>query len=287
MNRFNLPGSFYQDSIPSGASTMATPGTNREAQQKTQFETSQLIHIKTKDQFDLLAHMEFLSYMVIFYQFIKYCHLACLIPLLLHLSLQMILNSKLITHNEDYPQIIALLMGHNDDEEDGEGDEGGRDRVYRTFLHNYCYFLYMKTIFVLSYHALFVCTWVISIVNSQQLDKLQHGTWWLISFIGEDVPDVDATTPYFTKLCKLGLFQLLFTDILILFMQLALYQSMYKQSDAFQLERRLNEKEVFIIRKDPHAQVVVDDGSVKVNDDGIPTVLKIRLYECFESEAYQ
>lgn len=287
MNRFNLPGSFYIESnntIPSGGSSTAV--SNNENQQKIQFETSQLIHTKTKDQYDLLGNLEFLSYMIIFYQFIKYCHLACLIPLLLHLSLQMILNTKLITHNEEYPQIIALLMGNNDSDDD-ENNQESRDRAYHTFIHNYCYFLYIKTIFVLIYHVLFVCAWMVSIVNSNQLEKLQHGTWWLISFIGEDIPDINSSTPYFTKLCKLGLFQLLFTDLLILFIQLSLYQGIYKQSDAFHIERRLDEKEVYIIRKDARSQVVVDDGSIKVDDEGIPTVLKIRLYECFESNAYQ
>lgn len=121
MNRFNLPGSFYIEPnsntiIPSGGSS--TSISNNETQQKLQFETNQLIHQKTKNQYDLLSHLEFLSYMIIFYQFMKYCHLACLIPLILHLSLQMILNSKLITHNDEYPQIIALIMGNNDDEEE-------------------------------------------------------------------------------------------------------------------------------------------------------------------------
>lgn len=290
MNRFNLPGSFYIEPnssntiIPSGGSS--TSISNNETQQKLQFETNQLIHQKTKNQYDLLSHLEFLSYMIIFYQFMKYCHLACLIPLILHLSLQMILNSKLITHNDEYPQIIALIMGNNDDEE-GDEDLESRNRVYHTFVHNYCYFLYIKTIFVLIYHTLFICTWVVSIVNSRQLDKLQHGTWWLISFIGEETPNVSPSTPYFTKLYKLGLFQLLFTDLLILFIQLSLYQSIFKQSDAFHIERRLDEKEVYIIRKDSHSQIVVDDGSVKVDDEGIPTVLKIRLYDCFETDAYQ
>lgn len=303
MNRFNLPGSFYIEPNSSntiiasrggGSSSTSTSTSisNNETQQKIQFEISQLIHQKTKNQYDLLSHLEFLSYMIIFYQFMKYCHLACLIPLILHLSLQMILNSKLITHNDEYPQIIALIMGNNNDDdnnnnEEGEDDLESRNRVYHTFVHNYCYFLYMKTIFVLIYHTLFICAWVISIVNSGQLDKLQHGTWWLISFIGEETPNVSPSTPYFTKLYKLGLFQLLFTDLLILSIQLSLYQSIFKQSDAFHIERRLDEKEVYIIRKDSHSQIVVDDGSVKVDDEGIPTVLKIRLYDCFETDAYQ
>lgn len=283
--RFNLPGTFpIDDEIPSAPanttySTVSSTATELiESQQNFQFNNNQLIHNKRKYQFDILTQIDALVYIIIFYQFVKFCHSACLIPMVLHLVLQILLNSKIVTQNSQVPNLLSFLS--NEDNQDT------RERIYETFIHKYCYLLYIKTILVILYHTLFVATWVMYLVDTQQLQKLNHGTWWFISFIGEETPVIDKSTPYWLKLFELGLFQLIFTDVLILFLQLALYQCIYKQSDAFHLDRRLNEKEVYIIRTNADSTSGIDDQSVVTDADGVPTVLKIRLFECFKSDAY-
>ncbi|EMG46632.1 hypothetical protein G210_3112 [Candida maltosa Xu316] len=287
MNRFTLPGSFHTDHLTPSRSrpVNATTTAEMEAQQKVQFEQNQLIHTKTRSQHDIISQLDILVYILVFYQFIKYCHLAFLTPLALHLLFQSLLNSKYITQHQQFPDLLLFLTDDNDDDEQ---QQSRRSQFYDQFVHKYCYLLYVKTIIVLLYHVLVICTWAMALVNSQQLDVLRNGNWWFVSFIGEEIPEISVSSPYWVKLYRLGLIQLLFTDLLILFVQLVLYQCIYKQSDAFHLDRRVNEKEVYIIRtsESNSSSVVVDDHSVQADDTGIFTVLKVRLYECFQSDAY-
>ena len=71
--RFNLPGTFpIDDEIPSAPanttySTVSSTATELiESQQNFQFNNNQLIHNKTKYQFDILTQIDALVYIIIF-----------------------------------------------------------------------------------------------------------------------------------------------------------------------------------------------------------------------------
>lgn len=138
--------------------------------------------------------------------------------------------------------------------------------------------MYAKTFFVGFYHGL-VVTWLVLIANDNNLAAIEHGSWWFVSFIGESTPSVLAVMPWYKKMVVLGLPQLLITDVLIMILQLVLFQCVFRQSTLTYLGRRLND-ETLIIRTS-----MVDPVSPIPHINQAPMVLRVRLYESLRKEA--
>ncbi|CAI5757659.1 unnamed protein product [Candida verbasci] len=274
---YTVPGSYpINNDIFNDNIIQSTASGLIEQEEMSKFENHQFVNMKTKDQYEIVSQIDSLIYILLFYQFIKYCHSASLIPLILQVLAQTLLNSKILTNRES-ASILSFLLT--------ERDSSTRQAIINNFLHRYCYLVYIKTVFVILYHILFVCVWEVSLTNTDKLQFLPNGSWWFVSFIGEQVPNITGDMSFGTKVIKLGLFQLLFTDLLILFLQLVSYQCIFKQSNVLHIERRLNEEEVYIIRTNLNGNITVPDSEVTPKDK-IPTVLKIRLFETLTSESY-
>ncbi|KAI5955771.1 hypothetical protein KGF54_001273 [Candida jiufengensis] len=277
-----MPGSFNINNsrlpnVLSRNKSVTTEVVNQNLQQELQqkFYSSNIIHKKTKYQHELLINLSSICYFLIFYQFSKYCHLACLIPFILHLIPLIGLNPQLITSNTQ--SFLDTIFENENNHED-------RIQLLRQKLPKFCYMLYLKTIFVILYHILFICTWVVSLVNEEKLTSLQYGTWWFVSFFGEETPVLDKSDPFWYKVLQLGLLQIVLVDLIILFIQLILFQSIFYQSALFS-GRRIEEQEAYLIRYATNSQTSgqVDDSLIE-NDDGILCALVVRLYNVFNSK---
>ncbi|CCG22725.1 hypothetical protein CORT_0B10210 [Candida orthopsilosis Co 90-125] len=273
---YNIPGAFPLDS--------STPFTNKrlmsvvnetvQHQMEAKFISNQLVTRKTKYQHEILYQLEALCYILIFYQLVKYCHYACLIPFLSHILVLLALNPRIITSSNSRTVLDILF-------EDADADT--RRSTLERKLPDYSYMMYAKTLFVLLYHTLFITTWGVSLVNREKLSTIQYGTWWFISFIGENVPDISPDASTWSKIVELGLFQLLFVDLLILFIQLVLFQCIYYQSSLLGLSgRSINEAEVCVIRGSELNTGVQGDESLDGDQSGVFTALVVQLYENFE-----
>ncbi|KAI5966232.1 uncharacterized protein KGF55_000541 [Candida pseudojiufengensis] len=280
MASYTMPGSFDSNITQqsntllgkkAGATEIVSENLQQELQQK--FISSNIIHKKTKFQHDLLQNLSSLCYILIFYQFSKYCHLACLIPFILNIVPLLGLNPKiLLSGNQSILEIVF------------ENEENAEERLnyLKSRLPKLCYMLYIKTIFVILYHVIFICTWVVSLVDEDKLSKLEYGTWWFVSFIGESTPDLNQSDSFWLKILKLGLMQIVIIDLVVLFIQLILFQSVFHQSSLLG-GRRIEEDEAFLIRSaNSSANGVQADDSLIEDDDGIVLALIIRLYDTFD-----
>lgn len=273
---YNIPGAFPLDSsIPfTNKRLMSVVNETVQHQMETKFISNQLVTRKTKYQHEILYQLEALCYILIFYQLVKYCHYACLIPFLSHILVLLALNPRIITSSNSRTVLDILF-------EDADADT--RRSTLERKLPEYSYMMYVKTLFVLLYHTLFVTTWGVSLVNREKLSTIQYGTWWFISFIGESVPDISPNASTWSKIVELGLFQLLFVDLLILFIQLVLFQCIYYQSSILGLSgRSINEAEVCVIRGSELNTGVQGDESLDGDQLGVFTALVVQLYENFE-----
>lgn len=287
---YNIPGAFPRDVIEGSSrqesnqeyiKSSATEILEEESNAK--FDREHIITRKTKYQRDLIMQLEALVYLLIGYQFIKYCHSACLIPLALHISVQVWLSCKTIikgNSNESSMSIVDIISRFLRSIE----DPVMKEELIRSVTRKFCLFIYWKSIFTFVYHIVFVCFWEVPLIKSNGLDTLENG-WWVISFIGEEAPRyLQETDNYWKKLFGLGLHGLLFTDLLITFIQLTLFQSIFKQSTAINKERVLNEKEIYILRQSNETTSVVDN-TISM-DNETPAVFAIRLFDSLKVESF-
>ncbi|KAK6465549.1 hypothetical protein DFJ63DRAFT_24732 [Scheffersomyces coipomensis] len=286
--RSTMPGSYpiQATSTNSSSRSYVNPIASNILDQElaTSFEGKHTINLKNKHQQHIVIQLETLVYILVGYQFIKYCHSACIMPIILHISVQRILGCEVITSNTASGRlsgIPGILILRNDD----DIEPTLREQIKQLVLTKACFTIYWKTIFTIFYHTIFITSWVMSINNHGHLKSLEHGTWWVISFIGEETPtDILPSTNYWLKLYKLGLPGLIITDLLILFIQLILYQCIYKQSTYLNNDRSVNEQEVYLLRTIGESSSKIDESIDTLQ--AVPLVLKVKLYECFSSEAY-
>ncbi|EGW34700.1 uncharacterized protein SPAPADRAFT_57764 [Spathaspora passalidarum NRRL Y-27907] len=276
----SFPGSYGSTSYQPRQLQKATTNERLASQltqstEMTRFFNTTYINTKTKAQHHLIGQLGLIVYVLAFYQYVKYCHSAALIPLLFHCIYQVVLSIEILTNAN--LQVIRHLLSDTTEPEEQQFVLNNRMRFV-------CRMLYTKCLFVLLYHILFVCSWMVSIVNRGQLQELTYGTWWVVSFIGEEVPDISPEVPYHEKLLKLGLIQLLFIDLIVLFLELVMFQCIYKQSPILKIERRLNEQEIYCVRQSTSPNISVNEEDVSQED--VPTVLKVKLYQCFKREGY-
>ncbi|CAK9438777.1 uncharacterized protein LODBEIA_P30010 [Lodderomyces beijingensis] len=277
----NIPGSFpgtESPSYPPGPSANSAQLASQVTEHKleSKFISNQAVYRKTKDQHDILRQLEAVCYLLIFYQFVRFCYCACIIPTLCHIVQVALVNYNLAisTDGETFLQILF-------EDEDAESRIDSLRSKLPRFLHS----LYVKTIFVLLYHTLFVCTWMVSLVNEEKVAELSTGTWWFVSFIGEEVPRISPHESFATKIVKLGLPQLLVLDLIILFIQLVSFQCIFWQSATFS-GRSANEKEVYLIRGKNVGVGIAGDASVEDYGHGVILALKVRLYETLKFESF-
>lgn len=282
---YSMPGSFP---LPSNTSWSARspPPAPPVAESSTQvtFERKELIGTKTHAQRHLIGQLNSLTYFVIGYQFVKYCYSSCLPPLFFHALIQQLLNTEEITGNGQgtrvlFNEAIALQERHAE----ANGILYNRTAWVNLLLSKLCLFVYWKFLVVAAWHTVFVVGWVQLVANNGQLEDLSFGTWYCLSFMGETTPsNYSVLDPWWLRLWKLGLVELLITDVIILALQLCLFQSIYFQSTISPKGIALGEEEVYILR----AQSGGAQGSVPLDHRGLPDVLHIKLFQMFDRESF-
>lgn len=291
----SMPGAFpgswthplqQQEDIPT---TTAAASFQLDANYLRKFQTRKGVSQKTRHQQLLIAQLEALVYILVGYQFIKYCHSACIIPVIFHMAVQKVLSCDSITSaSTNYSgvhiirEVIARHIRDSQNNADGSQTESS---VAAIVLARCCLLVYYKFLVTCLYHILFVCFWALLVAETGRLRQLEHGTWWVISFIGESVPPgYDSGWNFWYKVSVLGLPGLLFSDLVILAVQLVLFQAVYKQSTVSPLGVRLGEQEVDIVRGP--TDTGLDSSALFETETGVPLILRIKLYETFAKEAF-
>ncbi|QRG38624.1 hypothetical protein FDK38_003039 [Candidozyma auris] len=247
----------------------------------TAFNKSEYLVTKAKGQRHMLTQLQGCVYILMGYQLVKFCHMACLLPFLLDLMALSMISVKAIVE----PGNWSLLETINEattrrEQESGENQANMRSNATKMI----CLSLYGKFLLVVLYHALFAL-WIKSIADQGALKDLINGSWWLVSFIGESVEqNYDISASLWLKLWQLGLYQLIITDLVITLIQLVLFQSVHKQSSKSLEGLPLNIDESETVR--PANVRVSGDTLHQLPEDSIPNILNVRLHDCLSRQSY-
>lgn len=213
-----MPGTF----APGAASTGLRDACD--AKHLRRFSRNENAHRKTQAQRNLLTHLDALSTILVFHQLIKYCHLATLLPVLLHFLMRRLLSVESITESSENSSIQLLLYAI-------EGDESGRSRTeaFYFYLAAIRSGIFLKFVLVAAYHTLFIVAWMVPIADAGDLRRLENGTWWVVSFLGQGTIDYDAGWLQWRKVWEFGLVGLLLTDCAIFAIEAIIYQCVFWQ----------------------------------------------------------
>lgn len=253
---FAIPGAYPE--------TLEAPSVSPEvadSQFQREFAYKQCLTRKTRAQHDLFTHIDTVVYVLVGFQFIRYCHMACILPAAAHLFMQRLVGRDLLDSG-----VLNRL------------DNSIRRQFESTILANFYVWIWWKTLLAMLYHLGFVWWYLVPMVDAGTWDKLGNGDWWFVLFIGEEIAPIDPKSSLLTKLTKVGLWQLLLTDAIIGFCQLVLHQAVFRQSTIN--ERRLDSEEVYLVR-------LVGDSlgrpDVLVDPElETPMVLTIKMFEEYD-----
>lgn len=277
-NTMSMPGAFPQvgpsrQRSSSGRSPLSAEQTLIEPD----FISQKDLCAKVSSQKSLIASLSSTTYFLIGYQFVRYTHTACLPPSLLHLFIQTMLQPWRATTLSE----LDLFADHLDVQEQYFALQllpFDRQAAARMLLKRTCLLIYWKFFSVVAYHILFFTLWVRPVALNGQLKNLEHGSWYGLSFIGETISiDILKTRSFFVQLWKLELGQVLLLDLVILLLQLTLYQCIFVQSTLSPRGLRLNEPEAFILRGTPGVP------NEKLTE---PDLIQVRLYETLSKDAF-
>lgn len=228
---------------------------------QSQFVGRQIVTRKTRIQHEIFHHIDAVVYVIAAYQYIKFCHLACLLPAVLHCGVQKLLVRDLLDSG-----VLAQL------------DPQIRHQIDDLVSRNLYLGVWWKAVICIVYHVGFVFWWLLPLANLGDYAQIGNGTWWFVLFIGEELPVIDPHATTATKLWQLGLVPLVLTDVVVLFCQVVLHQAVFRQSTVFQ--RRFSDKEVYLVR--PMADMLgVADESIDP-DALVPEVLRVKVFEEFD-----
>lgn len=241
------------------------------------FEAKSELCSKVEAQKLLISSLNSTTYFLIGFQFLRFTHSACMPPSLGHLFIQFLLQPwratalaqpDLFGEHLDAQQeyFLAVLLPFN------------RATAAKMLLRRTCLLIYWKFVAVALYHILFYIFWLQPVALQGRLSSLEHGSWYGLLFIGEEIAiSVLLSDMFLFQLLKLELVQVLMLDLAILLLQLVLYQCIFMQSTLSPNGVRLNEPEAFILRGEP---------GVPTSKLVSPDLIQIRLYESMQKEAY-
>lgn len=261
-------------------------------EQSLSFEKKHYLIQKSKHQYHALNQLDTLVIVIAGYQLIKYCHSASVFPIVLHLIVQKLLCPSFVNNSERLGLASAIdhmTRDHRNEEVIVNGvTRPTKDQIISQLLRGTCKIIYWKFIITTVFHTFFVAGWMVLVADSGNLKKIENGTWWFVSFISESVPqNYNPESNIWYKLCVLGLPALIVSDLVILFIQLTMFQSLYRQSTIFFKDRRLNEEEVDIVRsQDECLKLSNTDFNIFEDQNGIPLVLRVKLYESLSNDAF-
>lgn len=254
-----------------------------EEENVTRFTSKQKMVYKTNLQLHMISQLEGLVYITAGYQFIKFSHSTTILPLLLHVLTELLLACSAIScrftpSNTAINTGVDQLINLNREREQLRGEVESDADVIKRVYDRACSLLYWKSFITFAWHIMSFFLWLLPLVNRDELELLENGGWWFISFIGEAVPtDVSANSSIWIKIIKLGLPGIVFTELVIFMTQLTLFQSIYRQSTLSMLGRNLHENELEILRKPGENSQA--SSSLEIAADGSANIFRVRLYE--------
>lgn len=247
------------------------------------FSNKQKVSRKTQRQAQIISQLDVLVYMLAGYQLVKYCHLACLLPLVGHVMVQKLLCCERFSNGSGLETRDFLTLLNDLDRSRLEGGADRLESIYK-IANRVCAAVYWKGIASILYHIGFVCFWLVPLAETGQILVIGNGSWWFVSFIGESTI-IDSNfqdLAYITKLMDLGLLGLLVSDFCILGLQLVLYQAIFRQSTVSPLGRTLLELEIEVLR-------VGGGGDGDQLDESTfepPLTFVVKLFETFKTSAF-
>lgn len=252
----------------------------------------------------IISQVDSLAYLIIGYQLVKYCHLACLLPALCHIGIQRLLNCNIITHsssetaraineviegiarrrNESRSELGASNNRNNSNTDNFRDISRSKREILDAFMKDACWVIYFKSIFTFFYHFLFLYMWMIPIADKGELKSIENGTWWFVSFLGESTNiSWEPSASIWLKFYRVGIIGLLLSDILILFMQLVLFQCIYRQSNIFPPTSEESSDLEYVI-KVPGSSFNRTLSREKIHSS--PYVLLVKLFELLNYESF-
>lgn len=244
------------------------------------FARRELVNFKTVSQKHLIGQLGTLTHLLIGIQFLRYTYSSCLPPVLGHCLVEFLLHGQHFASAgpESGRRIFADQLDSQEQLFRSLGLEFDRASIVRFIMNKTRSFIFWKYLAVCVYHTVFVLLWLRPVALSGRLRLLEAGLWYCLSFLGQPAPAFLPDSSRFVQMWHLGLYQLLILDTVILALQLIVYQCIYLQSTISPRGIRLNEPEVNICR----SVLANVDGQVDLEQDGLPDVLHVKLYETLE-----
>lgn len=284
-----MPGAFPGTSIPSLSTSrnhdnsQNFPSPPVELPPQLIFEQKEQVGAKTAAQRHLLGQFNSLTYFIIGYQFVKYCYSSSLPPLFLHAIIQQLLHIDEITdRNRSFRTLFSDVMSAQERHAELTGVSFDRRAWAHHLESRLTHFIYWKFLVVAVMHILFVVVFLQGEAGAGRLSRLSFGLWYCLSFMGEIGPsNYLMADPWWLRLWKLGLVELLACDLAILVLQLCVFQSVYVQLTISPRGIALGEEEVNILRVQGGVR-----GDVEVDLEGRMDILHIKLFQLLERDAY-
>lgn len=281
MAPYRMPGSFPDCPLPATSEEdLHTASHILDSEQETKFVSRESTKTEAKSQRETLEQLSSLVYVLVCYQLIKYCHLACMVPVVLHLAVQNILR----------PNFVKFGVGLVDrvlEEPETRDLHVNRDTVIILMRNKVAQAVFWKLIMTMVYHVIFVVYWMIPLIQDGHANDLEHGSWWFISFIGEAISiNVDKNGSKWSMAMQLGLPYLMFTDILIFMVQLVLYQGLYVQSTFVPLALRGELEGPSLVKVAVEGSLLSLEKQEIIMEDGLPLALRINVYETFTRDKF-
>lgn len=241
------------------------------------FASRELATAKTAAQKHLIGQLDTFTYFVIGYQFLRYTHGSCMPPTIAHLLVQFLLYARQFTAvgpGTGRP-IFAEHLTSQERHFQAAGLSFDRHRIIGFIVSKTRNVILWKFVACVVYHVFLVVFYFQPVADQGRLHLLENGLWYFISFVGEMLPqDYSANDPWWIRLWKLGFCGLLFMDMVILILQLILYQSIFLQSTISPKGLRLDEPEQYILRA-----VGMGNGAEVNLKRGVPDIFHVKLYE--------
>ena len=250
---------------------------------------------KTRGQREIIVQLDRLVYLIVGFQLLKYCHMACILPAVGHVFVQMLLGYGSLVNETDNISSVQVINEtisdfvrnrRNIEETANDNQEPpSREEIIDMIYTRICSSIYWKSLLSCIYHVIFMCLWVVPMSYANRVHLLLYNSWWLVSFIGEMVPeDINESTTYWQRLVKLGMPGLLLSDIFITLIQVILFQCIYNQSTFSTRGQNTGQQEIYLVRGFNNLPSMPDN--VKPEGQESSLVLVVKLFEVFKRLTY-
>lgn len=232
---------------------------------------------------DLIVQLNSAVFLLAGYQLVRICHLSCVLPFALHCAYNAIVLPSMANGSDAKIAVLRRWLSPNDQVLGSALTPNPQILAGEASLFQLIRALLLwKTIVTLAAHALFVIMWEVVLARANKLKLISNGAWWFVSFIGESTPTTDISQLTTIEIAiKLGLIQLLASDIAILCIQMVLLQLIYGQSDIL-VEREFDMKYLVPMSLKTKSKPGLESDDHCANMESLlpRNIITVKLYEC-------